>query len=56
MDFRLNDTQKSVQQIFKAFVDYRVMPQAAAIDENAEFPMELFKEVGDLGFFWNALS
>lgn len=51
MDFGLNDIQKSVQQTFKDFVDNRVMHQAAAIDENAEFPMELFKEVGELGFF-----
>ncbi len=51
MDFELNDIQKSVQQTFKDFVDNRVMQQAAAIDENAEFPMQLFKEVGELGFF-----
>jgi butyryl-CoA dehydrogenase len=51
MDFELNDIQKSVQQTFKDFVDKRVIPQAAAIDENAEFPMELFREVGELGFF-----
>jgi benzylmalonyl-CoA dehydrogenase len=51
MNFELNDIQKSVQQTFKDFVDKRVVPQAAAIDENAEFPMELFKEVGELGFF-----
>lgn len=51
MDFELNDIQKSAQQTFKDFVDRKVMPQAAAIDENAEFPMELFKEVGELGFF-----
>jgi len=51
MNFELNDIQKSVQQTFKDFVDNRVMPQAAQIDENAEFPMGLFKEVGELGFF-----
>ncbi len=51
MNFELSDIQKSVQQTFKDFVDRKVMPQAAAIDENAEFPMELFKEVGELGFF-----
>ncbi|MCB0480041.1 MAG: acyl-CoA dehydrogenase family protein [Flavobacteriales bacterium] len=51
MNFELNDIQKSVQQTFKEFVDNRVMPQAAEIDEKAEFPMELFKEVGELGFF-----
>lgn len=51
MNFELNDIQKSVQQTFKNFVDRKVMPEAAAIDENAKFPMELFREVGDLGFF-----
>ncbi len=51
MNFELNDIQKSVQQTFKDFVDKRVVPQAAAIDENAEFPLDLFKEVGELGFF-----
>lgn len=51
MDFELNDIQKSVQQTFKDFVDRKVMPQAAEIDELAEFPAELFKQVGELGFF-----
>lgn len=51
MDFELNDIQLSAQQTFKDFVDRKVMPKAAEIDENAEFPMELFKEVGELGFF-----
>ena len=51
MNFELNDIQKTVQQTFKGFVDKRVMPQAASIDEKAEFPMELFREVGELGFF-----
>ncbi len=51
MDFELNDIQQATQNTFKDFVDKRVMPQAAAIDEHAEFPMELFKEVGELGFF-----
>jgi len=51
MDFELNEIQKSVQQTFKDFVDSRVLPEAAAIDEKAEFPKKLFKEVGDLGFF-----
>lgn len=51
MDFELNDIQEATRLTFKEFVDKRVMPRAAEIDENAEFPMELFKEVGDLGFF-----
>jgi alkylation response protein AidB-like acyl-CoA dehydrogenase len=51
MDFSLNDIQESTQQTFKEFVNKRVVPKAEEIDENKVFPMELFREVGDLGFF-----
>lgn len=51
MDFELTDIQKATQQTFKEFVDKKVMPKAQEIDEKKEFPMELFKEVGDMGFF-----
>jgi butyryl-CoA dehydrogenase len=51
MNFELNDIQKSVQQTFKEFVEKYVIPNAASIDEKAEFPTELFKETGKLGFF-----
>ena len=51
MNFELSITQRQVQETFKDFVDRRVMPNAQAIDENQVFPKELFKEVGDLGFF-----
>ena len=47
----LNDIQRSVQQTFREFADRRVRPQAAAIDREARFPMELFREAGALGFF-----
>ncbi|MDP6909297.1 MAG: acyl-CoA dehydrogenase family protein, partial [Flavobacteriales bacterium] len=43
--------QKATQQTFKEFVDRRVMPKAQEIDEDKKFPMELFREVGDMGFF-----
>ncbi len=51
MDFELNETQKSIQQTFREFVDKRIKPLAAEIDEKKKFPHELFKEVGELGFF-----
>jgi len=51
MDFELNDTQKAIQQTFKKFVDEKVKPMAAEIDEKKEFPRELFRQVGELGFF-----
>ena len=51
MDFELNDIQKAIQQTFKKFVDEKVKPVAAEIDEKKEFPRELFRQVGELGFF-----
>ena len=51
MNFELNEIQKAIQQTFKKFVDEKVKPLAAEIDEKKEFPHELFKQVGELGFF-----
>ena len=51
MDFILNDDQELIQKTFRDFVEQEVIPQAEAIDENKEFPVELFKKVGDLGFY-----
>ncbi len=51
MDFELNDLQKQVQQTFKDFVDRKVKPLAAEIDEKKEFPRDLFNQVGELGFY-----
>ncbi|MBL7190708.1 acyl-CoA dehydrogenase family protein [bacterium] len=51
MDFELTDTQKSVQAVFKKFVDEKVKPIASEIDRKKEFPHDLFLEVGKLGFF-----
>lgn len=51
MNFDLNETQTAVRDTFKKFVDERVKPQASAIDERKQYPIELFREVGQLGFF-----
>lgn len=51
MDFQLNETQSIIQQTFKNFVDAEVIPEAEKIDNSHEFPRELFKKVGELGFF-----
>lgn len=51
MNFELNDIQNAVQQTFRKFVDEKVKPAAAEIDEKKEFPSALFKQVGELGFF-----
>ncbi len=51
MNFELDDIQKEIQQTFRRFVDEKVKPAAAGIDENKEYPLDLFKQVGKLGLF-----
>ena len=51
MDFELSDDHKLIQETFARFCDERIMPNAAAIDEAHDYPFELFRELGDLGFF-----
>lgn len=49
--FELSDIQKSIQQTFRDFSDKKVKPVAAKIDEEKKFPIDLFKQVGELGFY-----
>ncbi len=51
MNFELSEIQIQVQQTFKDFVDRKVKPRAAEIDEKKEFPHDLFSEAGEMGFF-----
>lgn len=51
MNFDLSDDQRAIREAFARFVDERVVPQAAALDEAHAFPRELFAELGGLGFF-----
>ena len=45
-----SDEQERFRRAGARFVDAEVAPAAAAIDERAEFPRELFKRVGELGY------
>jgi butyryl-CoA dehydrogenase len=51
MDFQLDETQASIQRTFRDFADRKVRPKAAEIDEAKEFPLELFRQVGEMGFY-----
>ncbi len=51
MNFKLNDIQLSVQQTYREFVNKRVIPKAAEMDEQQVFPHKLFEEVAQTGFF-----
>jgi butyryl-CoA dehydrogenase len=51
MDFDLDDTQRAIRDSFARFVDERVVPQAAALDEARAYPRELMHELARLGLF-----
>jgi len=50
MDYSLNEEQTVVRDTFARFVDEQIMPQAEAIDEAHEYPLEIIKQLADLGF------
>jgi butyryl-CoA dehydrogenase len=51
MDFDLTEEQRAIRDAFARFVDKRVVPQAAALDEAHAFPHALFGELAGLGLF-----
>ncbi|GMR14643.1 MAG: acyl-CoA dehydrogenase [Gammaproteobacteria bacterium] len=51
MDFELSQEQQTVRDTFARFCDEKIAPQAEAIDEAHEFPWQLFRALGELGFF-----
>ena len=51
MDFALTPEQTQIRDTFARWVDARVAPRAAAIDEAHAYPREWVRELADLGFF-----
>ena len=51
MNFDLTEDQRAIRDTLARFVDQRVVPQAAALDEAKAFPRALFAELGALGLF-----
>ncbi len=50
MDFALNEEQRMLKKTVAEFVDREVVPIAQELDEKGEFPMALFRKLGELGF------
>ena len=50
MDFELTEEQKEFRKHIARFVDERVVPQAESLDVTEEFPRDIVKELGDLGY------
>ncbi len=49
MDFELNDDQKAMQQMVRAFVQKDIAPRAREIDASHKFPRDLVKKAAELG-------
>ena len=50
MNFELNDDQMAFAETAKQFADQALAPFAAEWDRDHVFPVETFKQAGELGF------
>jgi alkylation response protein AidB-like acyl-CoA dehydrogenase len=51
MNFQFSEEQQLFRRSVAEFVDKEIVPVAAKIDEEGQFPTELFQKVGKLGYF-----
>lgn len=49
MNFELTNDQKAVREMVAAFAKSEIAPHAAQWDHDREFPVEVFRKLGDLG-------
>ena len=49
MDLELNEEQRMIQEMARNFAEKEVAPVAAHLDESHEFPVDLTKQMGELG-------
>ncbi len=50
MDFELTEEQRLVRQTAREFAEAEIVPAAARFNEAAEFPWEIIRKLGGLGF------
>jgi len=50
IDFYLTEQQKMVKDLARDFAENEIKPIVMKYDESQEFPYEIFKKLGDLGF------
>lgn len=51
MDFELGEDQILMRDTAREFAEKRLMPIAEKMDEEESIPMEIYKELGELGYF-----
>ncbi|MGY5354614.1 acyl-CoA dehydrogenase family protein [Wenyingzhuangia sp. IMCC45467] len=50
MNFETNETQKMIASSIQDFAKIHITPNVSKWDESQEFPVDLFKKLGDMGF------
>jgi alkylation response protein AidB-like acyl-CoA dehydrogenase len=50
MDFYLTETQRQVKQLARDFAEKEIAPLVRKYDEKGEFPFEIMKKLGEIGF------
>ncbi len=50
LDFSLTSEQEAIRDTARSFAQNEIAPHALHFDETQEFPHEIFKKLGDLGF------
>lgn len=56
MNFDFTDEQKMIRESAKDFAENEIAPTAVERDKNAEFPTEIVKKLGELGFMGMMVS
>lgn len=51
MEFELGEDQKLMQEAAREFAEKKLMPIAEKMDEDEAVPSEIYKELGELGYF-----
>ncbi len=56
MDELLNEEQKLVRDAVRTYVKKEIAPIIEDYAQKAEFPVQIIKQLGDLGLFWSNYS
>lgn len=49
LDFKLSETQKMIAESVRDFAEQHIRPNIMKWDESQEFPVEIFKQLGEMG-------
>ncbi len=56
LNFNLGDTANLIRETVREFADKELAPRAEAIDRDNQFPMDMWKKMGDLGLLGITVS